>query len=138
MLFIVTVAKMFVRLFVWWYLTPLTTIFQLYHGGQFYWWRKPEEPEKTTVGKHWQTLSHNGVHLALIEIRTHNISSDKHWLHRYLLIQLPYDHGHDGTSAKLTDWMPFKFKVRSFSYIHDRNKKCLKIPTSHKLKKERQ
>jgi len=65
-----------------WCLTPLSIICQLYRGYQFYWWRKPKYRWKSQTCRkfsYWQTLSHNVVSIG---IRTHDVSGDRHWLHK--------------------------------------------------------
>jgi hypothetical protein len=58
-------------------ITPL----QLYRDSQFYWWRKPEYPEKTinlseVADKLYPMLYR--VHPTTSGILTHNLSGDRH------------------------------------------------------------
>ena len=76
------IISLTVRWFGLWCLTPLSIMFRLYRGGQSYWWRKLEHPEKTTrpASTHRQTKSHNVVSSTtrLSGIQTHNVNGDRY------------------------------------------------------------
>ena len=66
------------------FLTPLSVIFKLYRGDQFYWWRKPEYPEETLIFQsyrwgqiHWwrkPEYPENTTDLSLVTDKLYNIT----------------------------------------------------------------
>ena len=74
---------MFVSLFAWWCLSPLSTIFQLYRGGQFVVEEETGVPRENhrPAASHWKTLLDNVVSGTprMSGMETHKVSGGRHF-----------------------------------------------------------
>ena len=103
---------------------PLLTLFQLYRGGQFYWWMKPDYPEENHKPSASHIILHRG-HFAMNWIQTRNFRCDRHRLHRQLYIQLPYDDDHDGPSLIIIHVK--YFNINLIHHMASRHKKYISL-----------
>ena len=129
--FISTCTKFNMLVLVLWCFTPLSTIFQLYRGGQcdqLYrggqcdWWRKPGYPEKTTdllqgIDKLYHIMLY-GVHFSIIGIQTHNVSPQI----QYVISQCCSIPISILGSPRVSEWLLFNTNSARFQLYHGENK----------------
>jgi hypothetical protein len=108
-----------VRCLVLWCLTPLSTILQLYHCRSVLFVEetgvhRENYCDLSQVTDKFYHLMLYRVHLTMNGVQTHNVSGDRHRLHRWSWIQLPYNDKF--IWSLLNNYIPAKTYIFRFSF----------------------